>query len=290
MKALIDADVLVYEIGFSGQVIDKDTGELEIMGFDFVSDLLDQRIKEIEAEVWATEPSLLFLTGDKKINKILNKEKIRLGEEEIELKPNFRIETAKTKVYKGTRKQQKPYHYDNIRAYMLATYPCVVADGMEADDVMAMYLYDSHVSGKLDVICCTRDKDLRMVPGLHFGWQCGKQLQFGPKRVTELGEIELKKSGKKIEGTGMKFFYSQLLTGDKVDNIPGLPKFGPVKAYKLLNGCNSELELYNVVKEEYQKFHGDIWKESLREQADLLWMVRELDEDGNPVKYKFPED
>ena len=52
MQCLIDADVLVYELGFSGEYYDDD-GEKQIREFEFVAELLDQKIKEIEAETGA---------------------------------------------------------------------------------------------------------------------------------------------------------------------------------------------------------------------------------------------
>src|SRR5690606_18373771 len=119
-------------------------------------------------------------------------------------------------------------HYDNLTAYIFGKYDVKVAVGMEADDLMSVDQWEAVKAGRLDTIICSRDKDLRITPGMHFGWPCGKQPQFGPCRVTELGEIELKNNGKKLIGTGLKFFYSQVVTGDTTDNYPGLPKGGPV--------------------------------------------------------------
>lgn len=285
MKCLVDADILCYEIGAVGQYKDEITGEIVIRDPQFVCDLLDQRIKEIEGECWATEPSTLFLTGDNKLFKHLNKERKRQGLAEVHFLGNFRKEEAKTKVYKGTRTQEKPYHYDNLRAYMLGNYDVDVSIGMEADDALCIELYKSHVSGKLNVICCTRDKDLRMVPGLHYGWPCGNQPTYGPTRITELGDLTISADNKKIRGTGLKFFYSQMITGDVVDNIPGLPKGGPVMAYKTLMDCETEEEMFLKTAALYTDKIGDDWREYFKEQANLLWIVRELDDNGGMVKY-----
>jgi 5'-3' exonuclease len=48
------------------------------------------------------------------------------------------------------------------------------------------------------------------------------------------------------EAEGLKNLYGQLLTGDKVDNIPGIKGVGPKTAEKILIDCDgsSELELY----------------------------------------------
>lgn len=290
MRCLIDSDILVYEIANCGQYVDPDSGELIVREFDFVADLLDQKIKEIEAECWATEPSILYLTGDRKLTKSVNKKRKREGEKEIEFKPNFRFDVAKQKEYKATRKQEKPFHYNNIREYMLANYTCIVSEGMEADDMICVELKRN--GDKLDVICCSRDKDLRMVAGMHFGWECGRQPQFGPKRVDNIGSLTLKetkdKAGKStytIKGTGLKFFYSQLITGDSVDNIPGLRGGGPVLAFNSLNDLTTEEAMFKCVAGLYEKKYGESYRTELKEQADLLWMIQELDAEGNPIKY-----
>jgi hypothetical protein len=294
MTPLIDADVLRYEIGHSGQYLDLPkpgmtkeeaeacTGELIVRNFDFVADLLDQKIKEICAEVWATEPPVLYLTNDRRMHKQANKKLKKAGLPEQDYQPNFRDAVAEKKVYKGTRKSEKPFHYDNLTAYMIATYDVKIAFGMEADDLMSIDQYAR--IAELDTIICSRDKDLRITPGMHYGWECGRQAQFGPVRVTEIGAIELK-GGKKIIGTGLAFFYSQVLTGDSVDNIPGLPRCGPVTAYESLYDAKTEGDLFERTAALYLAKYGDDWRKEMNEQCQLLWMVREIDEDGELVKY-----
>ena len=278
MRCLIDADILAYEISASGQFKDEESGELVIRSFDAVAELLDQRIKEIEGECWATEESVLYLTGDQKLFKLVNKARGFSGEEKIpEFKENFRKEVAKTKVYKGSRKTEKPYHFDNIRAYMLSKYKVEVAFGFEADDLIAIEMTKS--GDRLDVICCTRDKDLRMVPGMHFGWPCGAQEQLGPLRVTSLGELSYDEGKNKLKGNGYLFFLSQLITGDSVDNIPGIPKGGPKLAYNTLKDVQSEEEGLKLVWDLYKSRLPETFKEYFKEQATLLWMKRGEDDD-----------
>lgn len=288
MKPLIDSDVLRYEIGFSGETVED--GERRVLDFERVAEMFDQRIKEICAEVWATEPPVLYITNDRRLHKRVNKERKKKGEVELEYIPNFRDSVAKQKEYKGNRKQEKPFHYDNLTAYIFSKYDVKVAVGMEADDLMSIDQWERVRNGHLDTIICSRDKDLRITPGMHFSWSCGRQEQFGPARVTELGEIKLIKNNKKIFGTGLSFFYSQLITGDVVDNVPGLPKGGPVLAHKTLADCSSEEEMFERVSALYQERFGEDWRQEMREQVDLLWMVRELNEEGEPIKYVFPDE
>jgi hypothetical protein len=285
MRCLIDADVLVYELAFSGQYKDEDTDETIIREFDFVADLLDQKIKEIEAECWADEPSILFLTNDEKLSKMWNRKRKTEGLDPVPYIPNFRIDLATVKPYKGQRKQEKPFHRDNIRAYMLDKYDVRVANGMEADDLLAIHQTQAE---PLTTVICSRDKDLKMVEGMHFSWPCGKQLQWGPAPVSKLGELHYDEGKNKLTGTGCKFFYSQLITGDTVDNIPGLPRGGPSLAFKLLHDKESEGDMFRAVAERYELKFGDDWREAMLEQAQLLWMCTEMDGD-KPKMWEMPD-
>ena len=298
MKPLIDADVLLYEVGFSSQ---EGVGpEATPASWDFTQDLLEKKLALIYDEVNGTEEPRLFLTNTRKINKTLNKKRKSEGEAPKEYVENFRVEAAKDKEYKGTRKADKPFHFNNILQHILSSYDCVVNEnGLEADDLMCIQQYERWKSDKLDTIICSRDKDVRQCPGWHYSWEVAKQASIGPILVHPLGELvhrnvgELDSKGRakppKIFGTGDKFFYYQLLVGDTVDNIGGLPNRGPVFAFKLLGPATSSRQCYELVAEKYVQTYGDEWKVKFREQADLLWMVRELDENGGKVKWRPPK-
>lgn len=259
MCALIDADILAYEIGFASQ---KKIGE-EVFP-DPVEDVnkrVDDKIKEICAAVYATEPPKLFLTG----------------------KRNFRYDIAKQQEYKGGRKKVKPFHWRYIRAYMEAQWGAVVVDGMEADDALAIEQM-KHLSER-NTIICSRDKDLRQIPGYSYTWECGKQGEWGPEWIDEIGYIKLK-GPKKIVGTGLKFFYSQILTGDSTDTYGGLAGCGPIRAFAILNECETDEEMYEVVLDAFKNKYPDNAEEMLLEQGRLAWMVRSLDEDGKPAMWR----
>jgi hypothetical protein len=322
MKALIDADIIRYEVGSYGQYVNDDGVEVA-KNFDVVADALDHKVQEICALCWATEEPILFLSMDArtkkrdshKIDRQIARLEIKKGgynegdceyheianevakfEKEKEYKPNFREAVATKKGYKECRKGSvKPLHYDNLTAYILATYDCVMAEGLEADDLLSIY---QRRAEPLTTIICSRDKDLKMVPGMHFSWECGKQAQFGPEKVDELGRLRPIYRGKttkgepklaELKGTGMLFFLAQLITGDPVDSIPGLQGAGVAAAYKALKDVTSVDEGFKAVKELYVKKFDNEWKESLLEQGRLLWMVAELGEDGKPVMWEIPE-
>ena len=276
MIPLIDADMLVYEAAFGGE--NRETEE--VYGFEYVAALVDKKIADICHAVGATSPPVLYLTGD----------------------DNFRFDIATVKPYKGTRKAEKPFHYYNIRAY-LESLGAVMIHGMEADDALAIRQMEDYwmFFGSKDnaeqhsrvckTVICTRDKDLRQVPGWHYGWEHGKQPEFELQFVVGVGDIELivKPKTKEIKGTGLKFFYSQIITGDSTDNIPGLPRKGAVAAYDALSDATTEGECFAAVREAYKAVYDDDWEPRLLEQGQLLWMVREL-KDGKPVMWEIPDE
>jgi 5'-3' exonuclease len=316
-----------YEIGSSGQYFKLDddgnkTDELIVKNFDRVAEAFDEKVEEICALVWATEPPIMFLSMDARTKKRQNKRKAKkvkrlekrleenpldgMVQEEIKTlvaeqvyQPNFREKVAKKKGYKDNRKKsEKPIHYDNLTEYILANYECVMAEGLEADDLLSVHQRNAMRECKdPTTIICSRDKDLRITPGMHFGWECGKQSQFGPELVSELGRLKPIYRGKtakgesklhEIKGTGLSFFCLQLIVGDNTDNIPGLPGGGWALARKVLMDSPDYETSLTTVRDLYIKKFGDDWEAELLEQARLLWMVAELDEDGKPVMFELP--
>ncbi len=258
-QPLIDADIFLYEVGFGAETAWTHDG---YPPFDFVAELLDNRIGNICAMVEATDPPILFLTGQN----------------------NFRFNIAKRQPYKA-RPGNKPWHYHNIKAYIKGKYDYRESNGMEADDLMAI----DQTSRPDETIICTRDKDLRAVPGWQYGWELGNQPQFGPILIDRCGTIGLSVDRKKIVGHGEMFFYAQCLTGDPTDSIPGLGgKTGPVKAMKILDGCTGIDDAFKRVQEAYRGLYEDRGDEELLEQGRLLWMTRELHPDGSPVLWELP--
>lgn len=258
MQCLIDFDVLVYEIGYGAESGRQQPG---FPPFDYVAEKLDNAIANICAITESTEPPILYVTG----------------------KTNFRNEIAKRQKYKD-RPGNKPFHYKNILAYGKAKYDVRTREGLEADDLMAI----EQSKRPTETIICTRDKDLRAVEGWHYGWELGAQPQFGPEYVTGFGYIRLSNDRKTIKGVGSLFFFSQCLTGDKVDSIPGIPNCGAVKAYTLLEHAKTAQEAFKIVLDEYIRVFGGRGPEELLEQGRLLHMTRELHPDGSPVLWELP--
>lgn len=160
---------------------------------------------------------------------------------------NFRYNVAKTKPYKGNRARdtEKPPHFQALWDYSVKEWGFVVSNGNEADDIVGIRATELGVD---NCVIVHIDKDINMIPGRHFNFV--KRIWYN---VSECEAI--------------RGFYIQLLSGDAVDNIPGLAKVGPKKALKILGDSCDEQELYNKCLEAYD---GNL--EYLKEQADLIWI------------------
>lgn len=271
MQPLIDGDVLIYEVGFG--VMTGWEGD-DPPPFEMAREMLENKIANICALVEATKPPKIYLTGS----------------------GNFREKIATLKPYKGNRQQPKPFHYNNLRAYMIGVLGAILVEGMEADDAMAIEqtlyedaYYSMVLSGKsegcVQTIICSRDKDLKQVPGWHYTWECGKQPSWGPFLVQGFGEIYLDDK-RKLKGFGDKFFLAQCIMGDSIDNIGGIPGSKDVAAYELLKDVSDYNDGVQVVKNAYQEYYGDkLWYEIFCENATLLWMCREI-WGGKPVMWE----
>lgn len=165
-------------------------------------------------------------------------------------KGNYRYDIAKTVPYKGNRKDtSKPKHYEALREHMVKRLGAVIVEGQEADDEVAIRM--SKEPDKYLLVGV--DKDLRQIPGWHHNPH---------KALTEYID----------DFTAYKNFCTQLLTGDRVDNIPGLDGVGPVKASKALKDATTKEALLRAVWKVYQEKEHEI--EYLTEQGQLLWLRR----------------
>ena len=275
-QCLIDGDVLRYEIGFGAEYPDAE-GNPKVRDFDMVKNLFDMKIETIMDECQAYEDPIIYLTNDAITHRILNRKYKTEGTMELSepFRAVFRHDLATVKPYKGGRKNSKPAHYQNLTAYILREYQWEVGNGVEADDLMAI-----KASRDENVIICSRDKDLRQVPGWHYSWECGKQAAIGPVHFDKKGYIEevIKYGEKHVFGGGEMFFLYQLLVGEAVDNIPGCPKVGHVKAMKILTEDLSRKQAYLAVLAAYRDVYGDQALTHLTEQARLLWLLRRPNE------------
>ena len=240
MRALIDADRIPYCFGGL-----KDE-EGYPQAWEILSSRIDDNISSLVASTGASDYTL-YLTSDDK--------------------SNFRFSVATIVPYKGSRKAAKPFWYEQIRRYLVHQYKAQIVTGIEADDALGIeqvrnnYVCVQQALGGHSyeqTVICSVDKDLDMIPGLHYN-------ELKPEK----GVYEIS------ERSALHNFYGQLLTGDDVDDIPGLYGVGKSSALlKHINGLSESHDMYLVVKDEYVKRFGSYWKLFMYENAKLLWILR----------------
>jgi 5'-3' exonuclease len=165
----------------------------------------------------------------------------------------FRHAIAVTKPYKGNRKAEKPKFYHELREYLIDELGATVSpEGFEADDYIGM-----NTNKRTDIIS-TIDKDLFMIPAKgHYNFVKDELVKI--KRPSY-------------------YFWSQLLTGDTADNIPGLHLIGPKRAAEILDGLKTK-EMRSAVEDQYKMQLGDSWFQRFDESAKLLWIKRHADKE-----------
>ena len=232
------------------------------------------------------EEPLAFALGTvkKSLEKILKATEAEGHEIWIGGKGNFRDSVSVSRTYKGTRTPHRPRHFDEIKRYLVEYQGAQKAHGMEADDMLSARLY----SNQEDHVVCTQDKDLLNTPGWHFN------PRFPEQGVFHINEEE-----------AHEHFWYQMLTGDSVDNIPGLPALTKegFKRYSLPKrgslGCGDKraleivMQAHDLPKEVwalYQEYHTQegvpgMALEYFQEQGELLWMAREITPAGHPVRF-----
>ena len=169
--------------------------------------------------------------------------------------PTFRDFIAKRRRYKAGR-GVKPTHYGAIREHLINEWSAVVTEGEEADDAIG-------IAADLDSVIVSFDKDLDQIPGLHYDW-------------TEKEEYEVSKKDATI------FFYSQILSGDATDNVPGLEGIGEKKAQFILHNVKSPKEAWDRVLEKYIQHYGDDGPLFAMETARLVYVRRRAGEMWTP--------
>lgn len=216
--ALIDADSLLYKVGFA--IEDKVVwNELEVeagleteLDIEYTTDLeqcfvtFQISVDNILSAVDCDEYLLVFTGGD-----------------------NFRYDLPTP--YKENRiGVRKPTGYHELLAHVLDKYPSKVVDGYEADD----YVVAEKTLHPDKYIVCAIDKDvLYQSVGTHYNYRTDEEVT-----VTELEAI--------------KYMYFQTLAGDTSDGYKGCPGIGKIKANNALVDCKTEAEMWQATISLYE--------------------------------------
>lgn len=162
---------------------------------------------------------------------------------------NFRYAIDPT--YKANRRDvPRPLYLQDLREYLVVRWGAMVSDGIEADDNLGIYQTD-------DSVICSIDKDLLQIPGRHFNFVRNEWYNID-------------------EHAGWVNFYTQLIMGDKSDNIKGydglmrqvVPKF-LLPVIQRIRESSSTFEMYQSVKQIYE-----LGEDALFRNAQLLFIQR----------------
>ena len=210
--ALIDADTIIFKIAITHQD-------------DFSWD------SEAEDDSYF-DYNLAVRTLNTELNKLLEKVKCDAYEFHLTGSNNFRHELGD---YKQNRKDKVlPIGLQPLRQYAMENLAAIMAEGMEADDVV-VHLKNTYPD---KYVLCAIDKDVLYQ-------SVGKHYNYNTEETVRVTEEEAN-----------QYMYFQVLTGDATDGYKGCHRVGKVKAKKALDEAPRHL-YERVVAELYKKAGHD---------------------------------
>lgn len=261
MKLAVDGDLLVYKACF---VTEHAQYDLPFEGsFRYKKDLEGFiKLNTDEEDRKAVEASVIKIKVVEPVQNMCHILSLMVDSILTELEPtdyviylsgrnNFREKVPYPVKYKGNR-VERPIHYQDARDFLTKKYRVEVTEGYEADDALGIFL-TKHGDKAL---CASIDKDLMQVDGMH--WNLDKKV------YTKIDKF-----------LGYKNYATQMLMGDKTDNILGIDGIGPKTAEKMLAGCLTTEQMDNVIIAEYKKAYPDDWVQMLDSTHKLVWILRE---------------
>lgn len=171
---------------------------------------------------------------------------------------NFRKQIYPAYKLNRTNKR-KPTCLPQIKRYLFEEHEAISEPRLEADDLMGIFATDPNIKGNKIIISI--DKDLKTIPG---------------NISVDLETVE-KITKKKAAYNHMV----QTLCGDSVDNFPGAPGIGPVKAAQILNTKN----IWSAVEEAFIKAKQT--KDDALLQARLAYILQHGDYNFKSKKIKM---
>lgn len=153
------------------------------------------------------------------------------------------------------RKTKLPHFYA-AKDYLYSLPDVLIADNEEADDLLGILSNDT-----ADCVIISSDKDLDQLPGNH--WNPGILLA-DRKPVYYTQTLE----------EANRFFLTQMIMGDGVDKIPGLPGLGRGKAEVIASEYSCYQDLAVAVIELYKKYYTDQWENYFLSNGKMLYLRR----------------
>lgn len=171
-------------------------------------------------------------------------------------KNNFRDSLPLPKKYKWNRDSStKPLLLSFARDYVIQEWQTIVAEGVEADDLVAEYQYKGYKDVGSYVVAVI-DKDANSTAGWVYNYD-KESLTFIPQTLGSLAY-----SGGKLSGTGRKFLYAQWLMGDTTDGYKPTDwhptaTLGAAGAFKLLGDLETDEQCVTAIYKQYCQWYPD---------------------------------
>lgn len=147
--------------------------------------------------------------------------------------------------YKSHRKNySRPVLLAQAKEYLREKYNAEICEGIEADDAVSIVC-----SNEPNSVLCSPDKDLDQVPCMHYDPMKG-----------EVYVID--------EEVANACLYTQILTGDSTDSIPGVKGIGQKRAEKVLAGLHTEKEMWDACVRAHKS------EDSAMLTASLVYVLR----------------
>lgn len=239
MIALMDLDSLIYVIGWNFRPKDDDD--------EFMDSNENKKERVIEAV-------------DIQVTNILQAARAThyIGAIGHPTERCFRHDVATFKAYKGSRKPDDPtiaLWKPVINERLMSKWGTIAVGGIEADDVCSLAAEAVRTQGKTFIVCSI-DKDLMQIGGNFYDY---KKLDY-----SEVSYHQAK-----------WLFYYQMICGDSVDGVAGVPRKGPVAAHAALDHLmDDELAMEGVVRGMYLAYFGETQgKHQYEENKAVLGMM-----------------
>lgn len=195
MKILLDGDIFLYQSSYVVEQVFTWNTDLHSLVSDSKQGvaIMQNMIDDVVKKLGATDMRIAF-TGSTNWRK--------------DIYPDYKFNRATVR---------KPIAFKPMRDWFMEHYPCLMADRLEADDIMGI-----QATRDPGLVLVSIDKDLRGIPG----WLFNPKKDEFPKHSTK-AEADL-------------WHMTQTLTGDTTDNYPGCPGIGPVKAQAILAAVSAK--------------------------------------------------
>lgn len=169
--------------------------------------------------------------------------------------------------YKANRDDKpRPEWLQPVREFLISEWKARISDGIETDDCLGI---EQCADNGQETVIASYDKDLLQVPGKHYNFQKDIWTHISPLQ-------------------GWAHFYTQLIMGDRSDNIKGfdglmrnnVPKFLQPYVSAIHESCSDPWAMYRVVSDIYE-----LGEEDMLRNGRLLYVLRhEADEFNWPVQ------